>query len=679
MEPPPRYPTTVPVAHAPPTPGKRPLGTSPPSNFYNEYNRKPQNGPRPSNLPNILPQFRPNAKISSGHPPALKQEPGNIRLPQQGGPGPKRPYNPAMQPQFAHRRQPLHQQHQQMMQKRYPMNRISEYPVGPGPGGDVNRRVYRLPPYGGQNVPYMPDHMYPRRPQGAGPLRSVDGYPAERHAPSSEPYKTIDAEAAADFEEEDLVINDPPQPVTPGKDRKGTEETKLEPVVTLQMLQSQKKAVSLPGDDTGAGEIQVTADNDPQEAEASKLSQQKLDPSGMYVVFPMKSAEKGQSEGDAPSAPAEYQNTPFSVIRDQPQEPILKNKKPQSLQQQNKAQHVPKDKFPYPIEKPDPSFSELHPESQTSVSGVLVAPRIITGAMGTGTETPIAIAYTPTEPNPFRHEQGQKFSNINLATSVINEIRQDTQTEEGLSSDFDLRGQNFEKDFMAPFYPSVSLGGASGAAAINPAAPSNWNILPSTTDQAIYEKNNINRADVETTEQKKPEEEQPTASALTAEKPSEMDSFQPQLQGGFKPIYPPGYKHVEQVEQEEIAGAKNAGKDQPIALPLMGTTAKPSTSASPVSSSSSSSTSTSSTTSTTSTTHPPGVTKSDVTLATTKAPAISTKPTQRKKSTFETSLAALLFGDEDEEDGARKSAELPKAQVGPRNVPRMGPRSLTLS
>jgi len=281
------------------------------------------------------------------------------------------------------------------------MNRISEYPVGPSPGGgDVNRRVYRLPPYGGQNVPYLPDHMYPRRPHGPGPLRSVDGYPAERHAPSAEPYKTIDAEAAADFEEEDLVINDPPQPVTPGKDRKGVEDTKLEPVVTLQMLQSQKKAVSLPGDDTGAGEIQVTAENDPQEAEASKLSQQKLDPSGMYVVFPMKSAEKGQVEGEAPSAPAEYQNTPFSVIRDQPQEPILKNKKPQSLQQQNKAQTVPKEKFPYPIEKPDPSYSELHPDAQAAIPGVLVAPRIITGALGTGTETPIAIAYTPTEPNP---------------------------------------------------------------------------------------------------------------------------------------------------------------------------------------------------------------------------------------------------------------------------------------
>ncbi|KAH8392673.1 hypothetical protein KR200_009631 [Drosophila serrata] len=678
MEPPPQYPTTQQVPQAPPTPGKRP-----PAAFYNEFNRKPQNGPRPSNLPNILPQFRPNAKISSGHPPALKQEAGNIRLPQQAGP--KRPYNPSVPPQFAHRRQPLHQQQlqQQMLQKRYPMNRISEYPVGPSPGGDVNRRVYRLPPYGGQNVPYMPDHMYPRRPHGPGPLRSVDGYPAERHAPSAggEPYKTIDAETAADFEEEDLVINDPPQPVTPGKDRKSVEETKLEPVVTLQMLQSQKKAVSLPGDDTGAGEIQVTADNDPQEAEASKLSQQKLDPSGLYVVFPMKGSEKGQPEGEAPSAPAEYQNTPFSVIRDQPQEPILKNKKPQSLQQQNKAQQVPKDKFPYPIEKPDPSYSELNPESQGAVPGVLIAPRIITGALGTGTETPIAIAYTPTEPSRFRQEQGQKFSNINLATSVINEIRQDTQTEEGLSSDFDLRGQNFEKDFMAPFYPSVSLGGASGAAAINPAAPSNWNILPSTTDQAIYEKNNINRADVETTEDKKVEEEQPTASPLTAEKNSEMDSFQPQLQGGFKPIYPPGYMHVEQVEQEEIAGAKNAASNQPLALALVGTTSRPSTSAAPLSSSSSSSSSSTSTTSTTSTTHQPGITKSDSTTSSTKAPVVSTKPTQRKKSSFETSLAALLFGDEDEEEGARKSAELPKpqAQAGPRNVPRMGPRSLALS
>ncbi|EDW23822.1 GL23816 [Drosophila persimilis] len=418
----------------------------------------------------------------------------------------------------------------------------------------------------------------------------------------------------------------------------------------------------------------------PRRAEASGLSQQKLDPSGMYVVFPLKGSEKQQIEGEPPSAPAEYQNTPFSVIRDQPQEPILKNKKPQSLQQQNKAQQMPKEKFPYPIEKPDPSYSELNPkpESQGHVPGVLIAPRIIHGAFGTGTETPIAIAYTPTEPSVFRRtstagDQDQKFSNINLATPVISEIRQDTQTEEGLSSDFDLRGQNYEKNFMAPFYPSVSLGGggagASGAAAVN------WNIVPSTTDQAIYEKNSINRADVEPAEETK-EKESATASALTAEKNPELDSFQPQLQGGFKPIYPPGYQHVEQ--QIDHEDAKNRDQDQPLALPLVAvttSTAKPATAAATSSSSSS-------TTTTTSTTNQPGTTKAAATATTTtttQAPAGSVKPTQRKKSTFETSLAALLFGDEDEEDGARKSAELPKAQAGPRNVPRMGPRSLTLS
>ncbi|XP_014095805.3 mucin-2 [Bactrocera oleae] len=712
MEPPPRFPSTISNAipehseiHKRPQPPNRPLGPS--SSFaYSDFTRKPIAGiTRPSaerHLPNILPQFRPNAKISSGHPPAqnFNQEPGNIRI---SGQTLKRPNS---SPQFAHRRQPLLQQ----QQHRYPLNRAADFGPGAPLSTDVNRRVYRLPPYGGQGVQYL-DRMYPRRPLPS-PQRGVDNYERHAAASNSEVYKTIMApERLAAFEEEDLVINDPPQPVAATQDEQSIDKTKLEPVVTLQMLQSQKKPLSLPNDDTGFGEIQVTAASEQTEPQLESAATQ----NGLYVVYPSKGDKvKVQEVGDVkdqlpaiahvePPTGSDYQNTPFSVVRDQPQEPILKNKKPQSLQQQTKTQMV-KDKFPYPIEKPDLSYSELN----MPMHGTVVGPRIINGAYGVGMpDTPIAIAYSPTEPSPYRRvgvSEPPRFSNVNLASSVISEIRTDTQTEEGLSNDFDKRGQNLEKNFMAPFYPSVSLGSATNA-------PSNgWNILPSTTEKTIYEKNNINRADVDE-----------TASAdfteTTTAKSFEMDSFQPELQGGFKPIYPPGYKleneeHA-QAEPEEVFVDEN---DKPLALASYMRPESQEIDDAKISAATSTTSSSSTTTTTTSTTPKPhtsssakpkntatpttstnGVTSTSnaptnlnatVSNDTTKAP-ITTTTTTKKKSTFETSLAALLFGDDEEfEDAseARKqqpltaTAETKAVSAGPRaGAPRMGPRNLKLS
>lgn len=631
---------------------KRPNGPPMPP-FYKEFDRKQQqapsqaqNGPHPHmNLPNILPQFRPNAKISSGHNPSAKQEPGNIRLtPHAGG---KMSYNPSTAPQFAHRRQPL----QQQQQKRYPMNRIAEYDY-PGHGGDVNRRVYRLPPNAvPQRAPHLRDRMYLRRPNA--PPRGVDGYPIERHAPIvPEAYK-LNPGDLDDIEEDDLVINDPPQ--TPNNpEQASANEPKLEAVVTLQMLQSQKKTLNGP-DDTGAGEIQVTADNDVQEALATKVNEQ---------------LEAGTAAGESRDPSAEYQNTPFSVIRDQPQEPILKNKKPQSLQQQQaKLQQLPKQKFPYAIEKPDPSFTELQPAA-AQVPGVLIAPRIINSAFSSGTEAPIAIAYTPTEPNALRRRQEQRPQNDRF------EMRPDTQTEQVLSNDFDVRGQNFEKDFMAPFYPSASLGATINAG--NP-LPSNWKIVPSAPEQALYEKNQISRADVEPTVLEQKNVKSSNATDITTEKNFELDSFQPQLQGGFRPIYPPDYTQAMEQKQENNVQS-GSDNNKPLALALTAT--KNTATSSAISSTTAAIKSTPEQSSTTSTTNLPATTKSAAaTLETATTTTTTTKATTPpKKSTFETSLAALLFGDEDEEyvDSGRKSAphKVDRTPAGPRNVARMGPRSL---
>ncbi|XP_067618896.1 mucin-4 [Eurosta solidaginis] len=722
MEPPPRYPPTISNAitenteiNKRPQPPNRLLGGGPQSSFaYNEFTRKPLPGiSRPGSdrhLPNILPQFRPNAKISSGHPTAqnYNQEPGNIRIPP--GHTLKRPNN---SPQFAHRRQPLLKQ----QPHRYPLQRGADFgPQGAPLASDANRRHYRLPPYGGQGVQYI-DRMYPRRPlPTASAQRVVDNY--ERHAAASntDTYKSIMApERLAAFGEDDLVINDPPQPVAAVQEEQPLfDKTKLEPVVTLQMLQSQKKQLSLPTDDTGAGEIQVPAASEQFGPQIESAAAQ----NGIYLVYP--------SRGDVASAPhkiedelrneqpsiahveaptgSEYQNTPFTVVRDEPQEPILKNKKPQSLQQQTKTQ-LAKDKFPYPIEKPDLSYMK----HSAPARNVVIGPRIINGAYGVGSpDKPIAIAYSPTEPSPYRRmgsSSAQQFSNVNLASSVIGEIRTDTQTEEGLSNDFDMRAQNLEKNFMAPFYPSVSLGTATNA-------PSNgWNILPSTTEAAyIYRKNNINRADVMA--DTGPGE---LSAELTTTKTNfETDNFQPEMQGGFKPIYPPGYTVEDEADEhpKEISRNENESSvetDKPLALasfmrpageesialpPIATTTATPSasqsltlTSTTPDAVTKKDSETKNSSEPNTSTASTSSTPQSNISLKapTTKAPAVDSTPT-KKKSTFETSLADLLFGDDEEfEDGdeGRKqqtimaTVETKAISAGPRQgAPRMGPRNL---
>ncbi|KAM7364679.1 uncharacterized protein ACRADG_001068 [Cochliomyia hominivorax] len=645
-----------------------------PQYVYNEYTRKPIPGitrPNPDrHLPNILPQFRPNAKISNGHPQQtnFNQEPGNIRV---GGPQqPKRGLING-NPQFSHRRQPLASQ-----TKRYPLTRMAEYPGGlPPPNEMANRRVYRVPPYGAAGSQYLDrPGLHVRRPGMPHNLRPAESINVERHALAPA------LEKLPAFEEEDLVINDPPQPVAPTKDSNLFSEPKLEPVVTLQMLQSQKKAVSLPGDDSGDGEIQVPSLENEENGDGTQANQ-----NGLYVVYPIKGVKKteivegteNQSALPAvahmePPTGSEYQNTPFSIIRDHQQEPVLKNKKPLSLQQQQKKVQQSKDTFPYPIEKPDPSYSEL--KSAPRVPGVVIAPKIRNGVYGSATEAPIAIAYTPTESN---HKQGSghhppqqqhtMYSNINLATPVIKEIRPDTQTEQALNGhDFDLRAQNYEKNFMAPFYPSVSLDSVTST-------PSNgWNVLPSSTDKDLYEKNNIDRSDVSNVENKGDE------GTESSTKSFELDKFQPELQGGFKPIYPPGYKlDNEQEEQEQLQ--QHETNNMPLAL---ASRMEPPQNIQQSSEEYKISSTTSSTTAQPLTDN--NETNESAKNKPTEISLSTTKPTKRTKSKFETSLAALLFGEDD--DDATEADELTQARQeptkammsGPRSIPRMGPRSLKI-
>lgn len=195
------------------------------------------------------------------------------------------------------------------------------------------------------------------------------------------------------------------------------------------------------------------------------------------------------------------------------------------------------EEFPYRLEKPSTDLGHLHEIDRNDNFGAYVEKVAIA-------DTPIAIAYSPTEPNPYRN-MGQKkyphnlpqFSNPNSASQVIPEIRDENEFEA------DSRGQNYEKDFQAPFYPSMSL---------NSATPNGWSyeVTSSPTSESLldklYQKNNINRSD-----KGEKQNEPPVIEAAKAKVNEDGESFFPELQGGFKPIYPPGYK--EEDEQSLIS------------------------------------------------------------------------------------------------------------------------------
>lgn len=239
---------------------------------------------------------------------------------------------------------------------------------------------------------------------------------------------------------------------------------------------------------------------------------------------------EGSSQG------ADYQNTPFSVVRDLKQEPILMAKPQKPLH------HKSHEEFPYRLEKPSiQELGKVH-EVDRNDNIAAFAEKVAIA------DTPIAIAYSPTESNPYKSsgqkkyvsgQQQTQFSNPNSASQVIPEIRDENEYET------DSRGQNYEKDFQAPFYPSMSL---------NSATPNGWSYevtgAPSGPQSPnLFEKRNINREDKEIVVNSKYKMTSKGNNKFTEEYD---DSFSPQLQGGFKPIYPPGYKEEEVDESVSV-------------------------------------------------------------------------------------------------------------------------------
>ncbi|XP_055715954.1 uncharacterized protein LOC129809850 isoform X2 [Phlebotomus papatasi] len=497
-------------------------------------------------LPNILPQFRPNAKVSHGHP--YNKEVGVQRVSPLNGP--RRPQDigihhpvPPPPPSFPIRRTPL------------PNHFTSKIAPGVRPidfnHSEPNRRIYRLPP------PRMPqgsipgpDRLYA---QSLPPRKFIDGFPVAPDAmpPPAPPRGAMPPPPPPPYENDNFYKLPPRSKLM---ERNDQEKPKLEPVVTLQMMQTKKL---LQGSGNSQAQNVTAAINVGQPQHGVKLGGSEKSP--VYVVYPIKSGSDtedpiviGQRGDQLPLPPSEigsishtggeYQNTPFTIIHHE-QEPILSAK-----HKLHAIPKPPKTHFPYFMEQPDPKSVEMgkvsttlkkveeQPHSVYNIGEEPLGPPVeqkISSTLTRVTDRPIAIAYTPTEPNHYRRPVDQfPMPNYGHHHPIVSEIR-DTQTEASFTrdeSEFPVRDEHYEQDFQAPFFPSINLGTVTDPYRGPP--PS----FPDTTN------NKIDRADVDINETE-------FNSAELVTKRFDADAFQPEYLSGFKPIYPSDPHHSQNIQQ----------------------------------------------------------------------------------------------------------------------------------
>lgn len=126
-----------------------------------------------------------------------------------------------------------------------------------------------------------------------------------------------------------------------------------------------------------------------------------------------------------------------------------------------------------------------------------------------------------------------------MATSVISEIRDDEAAVNRPHDDTDefgnpSRGENYQQDFQAPFYPSINLEKSP--------TRNSWAVV-TPPPKFADDHNQIDRSDahaMEHVDAASDEDEAKTETSSAAAKESfSLDSFQPEFQGGFMPIVAP--------------------------------------------------------------------------------------------------------------------------------------------
>lgn len=569
------------------------------NNYFNFFlGKEGNNRLHPGHPQNVPPPPPPHFRRVDNH----HQQQSNIRQPISGP-------QPPLPPQFNALRR----------QQNLNPNRFNNK-MAPAPEHQIvesNRRYYQIrpaidrvygPPIGHQHIPHIPS--IPQ--QNSPPKRFVDGYAIQRQAQPQYPQQHFPQqpiqqqypqesiqqqqypqqqlsspnfdETKPDLENEDLFRNPPQINQRPIDDN---QQHKIEPVVTLQMIQSKK---NLQHDSFNFTTTKLINEGHiPQSHEKNPL----------YVVYPVKSSPLkldvitatetnggavviGQRGDQPPLPPSEigmrndYQNTPFTIIHNEQVEPIL-------MAKQNLKPIKPQ--FPYQLEKVDPlTVAELDRQSNLNkglikefpvdtvfnigeapidaIGKVLnKRPEIIKGeeidnedeyqissTLTKVTRKPIAIAYTPTEPPPnryYNHYGGPNFvspANDNLPTELAYNHKND-KDENGYPS----KGDHYTQDFQAPFFPSISIGGNQVTNSYE-----GWAVVtPQTAAHNAINKNQINRSDekIESTQK----ESKILEKLETTTKKFNLDSFQPEFEGGFKPIFPDMNKNIDvQTRHSEV-------------------------------------------------------------------------------------------------------------------------------
>ncbi|KAL7025768.1 hypothetical protein ACKWTF_013620 [Chironomus riparius] len=547
-----------------------PMSLVPPNQHqYNQFNRQPQYGPQKRiQKPNILPQFRPNSRVSQGHPhyrpeigsvrvqhPQFRPFPPQQAIPKVGLP----PMNPNM------RRNPQNQQGPpQYFNRPRPQNVPQNIPQNM----EANRRVFNVPPP--QQFPYADRYMKPppmQQPPTYYLNRPISANPPEtmqmQQRPSIIPYQDVELHKSLPPTPAIQTINSSVNVNT--EDGSGI----LEPVITLQMLQQKKPGSAKLNIPSVPNEISQDLSYQPSYQQSYQQQPQaimpqaqtlqtipknhkgepipyKNDPS-VYVVYPVTSnnspsaqtqqhvdlpnEEHHEEKSDEYPIKHEYQNTPFAVVSHFEQEPLLMKKDRK------------RPAFPYQIEKPNPphvtepqipvKFNVQHVHPVYNIGEEPHNP--ISSKLTRVTEKPIAIAYTPTEPNRvsppmsyYQHIQPQnlynsnKFSLPNYAGPVISEIIDDYdyyhKNPAHLNGGEELNDYHRPHyDFEAPFHASVSL----TPEVTNPYQ--GWSIVTKPTESP----NKIDRSDhnlVDSNEE-------------LSTKKFDPNEFHPVLESGFQPIY----------------------------------------------------------------------------------------------------------------------------------------------